>query len=69
MGCQLSLLVHQDTLLFTLYLNDLSDWNTVLNQASITEITALKNILQVLAMQGYKMLICYVRDKMEDKDK
>jgi len=55
--------------LFTLYLNDLSDWNTVLNQASITEITALKNILQVLAMQGYKMLICYVRDKMEDKDK
>lgn len=68
MGCQLSLLVHHDKLL-SLYLNDLSDWNTVLNQDSIIEITALKNILQFLAMQGCKMLICYIRGKMEDKDK
>lgn len=60
----MSLLVHHDTLLFTLYLNDVSDWNTILNQAPVIEITALKNILQFFAMQGCKMLICYIRDSM-----
>lgn len=38
MGCQQSFLVHHGTLLFPLYLNDLSDWNAVLNQASLQKL-------------------------------
>lgn len=55
MGRQLSLLVHQDTLLFPLHLNDLSDWNAVLYLASVIEIIASKKISQFLAKQVVKM--------------